>query len=305
MTVAADTPGGPRGRRLQPGQRCVVSTYDVGTRETTTAWESDALLVEAPNWVEPDVLVVNGDGVLWRLDLTTGDARRIEIEGVPALNNDHVASVLNDVMYVSAQDWHIYRAPLRGGAGVRVTHDDPARPMRHFLHGVSPDGSELAFVGVEPDAHGPWGTASIFTVPAIGGPYRQLTTGDRPADGCEYSPDGEYIYFNTEAFTAVAGHAQCARMRVDGSDVTQLTFDARVNWFPHIAPNGHDAVYLSYGPGTVGHPENRPVELRLVQDGDWDRPETVVELFGGQGTINVNSWSPDSSAFAFVAYPIG
>lgn len=266
-------------------------------------WESNELLVEAPNWVGPDVIVVNGNGVLWRLDLATGDLGRIDIVGVPDLNNDHVPDVARSRMYVSAQDGHIYRSPLWGGAAVRVTDDDPERPMRHFLHGVRPDGAELAFVGVEPDGTEPWGTANIFTVPATGGPLRQLTSGDRPADGCEYSPGGDHLYFNTEAFTTMPGHAQCARMRVDGSDVEQLTFDERVNWFPHIAPNDRDAVYLSYDPGTVGHPENRPVELRLVRDGRWTQPEIVAQLFGGQGTINVNSWSPDSTAFAFVSYP--
>lgn len=292
-------------RRLRARQRCVVSTLDVGSRATVPVWESDSLLVEAPNWVEPDVLVVNGAGVLWRLDLASREFGRIDIDGVPELNNDHVPDVANGLMYLSAQDWHVYRAPMWGGTAERVTHDDPDRPMRHFLHGASPDGSELAFVGVEPDGSVPWGSANIFTVPASGGSYRQLTFGDRPADGCEYSPDGDSIYFNTEAFTTRSGHAQCARMRVDGSEPTQLTFDERVNWFPHIAPNGTDAVYLSYEPGTIGHPENCPVELRLVTDGRWDRPETVAELWGGQGTINVNSWSPDSTAFAFVSYPIG
>jgi hypothetical protein len=30
----------------------------------------------------------------------------------------------------------------------------------------------------------------------------------------------------------------------------------------------------------------------------------LVDLFGGQGTINVNSWAPDSRRFAFVRYEL-
>ena len=93
-------------------------------------------------------------------------------------------------------------------------------------------------------------------------------------------------------------------MRPDGRDLEQLTFGERVNWFPHLAPTGTDAVYLSYPPGTVGHPADLPVQLRLVRDGDWARAAVMAELLGGQGTINVNSWSPDSRRFAYVDYAV-
>jgi Tol biopolymer transport system component len=176
--------------------------------------------------------------------------------------------------------------------------------MLHFLHGVSPDAEELAFVGLELRHDGLPPLANIFSLPAAGGAVTQLTTGDRPADGPDYSPDGEWIYFNTEAFSTAPGHAQIARMRRDGSDLTQLTFDDRVNWFPHPAPAGDSVCYLSYPPGTQSHPPDLDVELRLVADGNWNSPRTVARLVGGQGTINVNSWAPDSSAFAYVSYPV-
>ena len=291
-------------RTLRPGQRCIVHTLDVHTGEDREVFATTELLLEAPNWITPDTLILNGDGVLWRLALLTGDLERIDVAGLPDVNNDHVLSADPDTIFVSGFDWHIHRVDLASHAFVPVTTDEPARPMMHFLHGVSPDGSELAFVGIEPGPHGPIGPANIFTVPSTGGPKRQLTTGTRPADGPEYSPDGEWIYFNTEAFSDAPGHAQIARMRIDGSDLTQLTFDERVNWFPHLAPAGDPICYLAYPPGTTGHPADLDVELRLVVDGDWSAPRTVAQLFGGQGTINVNSWAPDSSAIAYVSYPL-
>ncbi|MGY4857262.1 TolB family protein [Cryobacterium sp. AP23] len=102
---------------------------------------------------------------------------------------------------------------------------------------------------------------------------------------------------------AVPG-AQLARVRADGSELEQLTFDERVNWFPHVAPAGDVAVYLSFPPGTTGHPADRPVELRLVSVNAWQAPTTLAGFNGGQGTINVPSWAPDGSAFAFVDYPL-
>jgi Tol biopolymer transport system component len=109
--------------------------------------------------------------------------------------------------------------------------------------------------------------------------------------------------FNTEQFSTRPGHAQLARVRPDGTGLEQLSFDERVNWFPHVAPTGDVAVYLSYPPGTLGHPADLPVKLRLVAVDAWQEPTTLVALNGGQGTINVPSWAPDGSAFAFVDYP--
>ena len=290
-------------RRLLPGQRCVVSTHSVESSTTTEVYQSDVILLEAPNWVSDGVLVLNGDGVLWRLDIGATSLQEIVIGSVPPLNNDHVPTADGATIYLSAYDFHLYRAPMWGGTAERVT-TDASRPMSHFLHGVSPDGSELALVGIEPSDTDRWGSANIFTMASDGGRLRQLTFGDRPADGPEYSPDGEWIYFNTAAFTTADGHSQIARIRADGRELTQLTFDERVNWFPHVSPDATMFVYLSFESGTIGHPENRNVELRLVREHDWAAPVTIAALEGGQGTINVNSWAPDSSAFAFVSYPL-
>jgi Tol biopolymer transport system component len=151
----------------------------------------------------------------------------------------------------------------------------------------------------------PQGTrrVNIFTIPAAGGPDTRLSDVDYPNDGPEYSPDGQWIYFSGERAAKIPGQAQCFRMRPDGTGIEQLTFDDRVNWFPHVSPDGKWLVYISYPWGTTGHPADRDVILRvLTADGKDERD--VAAFFGGQGTINVNSWAPDSRRFAYVAYPI-
>lgn len=292
-------------RRLRPGQDCVVHVLDTGTGDVTEVHRSGDLLLEAPNWLDDDTLVLNGEGRLWCLSLADGSCAPLDVRGLPELNNDHVLSPGRDAMYVSGYDWHLHHLALPSGPVRRITEDDPAQPLLRFLHGVSPDDAEVAFVGMELDAPAPHLSANIFTVGTSGGTVRRLTAGDRPSDGPEYSPDGRWIHFNTEMFGEVEGHAQIARMRPDGSELTQLTFDDHVNWFPHLSPDGRLACYLSYAPGTVGHPADQWVEIRLVDPDSWDAPRTVATLFGGQGTLNVNSWAADSRRFAFVSYPEG
>ena len=139
-------------------------------------------------------------------------------------------------------------------------------------------------------------------MPTVGGPDVQLTDSAAPHDGSEFSPDGEWLYFNSERGSDVPGHAQLFRMRLDGSGIEQLTQDERVNWFPHISPDGTKVVYISFPAGTVKHPTNKDVILRRMRP-DGGQPADLLAFNGGQGTINVNSWSPDSRHFAFVMYP--
>ena len=131
----------------------------------------------------------------------------------------------------------------------------------------------------------------------------RLTDSDKPHDGPEYSPDGVWLYFNSERASTSPGHAQLFRMRAaDGSAIEQLTADERVNWFPHLAPDGQTVAYISFPPDTIGHPADKDVELRLMAP-DGTQHRTLAAFFGGQGTINVNSWAPDSRRLAYVAYP--
>ncbi|MDH6268838.1 TolB protein [Rhizobium sp. SG_E_25_P2] len=291
-------------RQLLTGQNCVVHIYDADAGVVTEVLRTRDRLLEAPNWPWPDRLLLNGDGLLWTLDLGSGALQHFDIDGLPFVNNDHVPAPDGKTLYVSCYDWRIHGVSIETRDHWLVSRDEPSSPLRHFLHGVSPNGKELAFVGVESSPVSPWGAANIYTMDIGGGRLRQWTHGDRPADGCEYSPDGGWIYFNTEALSKEKGHAQIARLERDSGAIEQLTFDSRVNWFPHLAPTGDLACYLSYPEGTMGHPENCPVDLCLVRSGEWAAAETVARLFGGQGTINVNSWSPDGRRFAYVSYPM-
>jgi Tol biopolymer transport system component len=276
------------------GQVCRILTYDVATGASTLVYSSATVHFEAPNWSGDGDLVLNGDGLLWRLP-PDGSAppRPIPFEGLPSLNNDHV--LFENTVFMSADDGHIWAGSLRGGPVRRVTSAD----RRHFLHGISPDGATLAYVAIDGED---WGGAYLRTIGTGGSGDTRLTTPGGVDDGPEYSPAGDWIYFNTETF---APNAQIARIRPDGSGLQQLTFDDRVNWFPHFAPDGTRAVYLSYPPGTKGHPADLAVELRLVEGEGWAAARTLVALPGGQGTINVNSWAPDSRTFAYVDYPRG
>jgi Tol biopolymer transport system component len=288
-------------RILAPGQTARIRVWERSTGDVRTVLESDTVLFEAPNWTNDDALLVNGDGKLWLLPADgSGIPVQIDAPGLPDVNNDHVLAPGGSSVFASANDWHIWEVPLAGGAPRRVTGDDGGM---HFLHGVHPAGDRLAYVRLDPVGDNWWASATIHSVGTDGSHDRAVTTHPGPADGCEWTPGGEWILFNTEQFSEKPGHAQLARVRDDGSELEQLTFDERVNWFPHIAPTSDVAVYLSYPPGTTGHPADLPVELRLVSTDDWSSPTVLVSLEGGQGTINVPSWAPDGSAFAFVDYP--
>jgi TolB protein len=292
-------------RELTPGQICQVWIHDIVTGKNSMLLETDKLLLEAPNWnLQADALILNGAGVLWRLPLEKPMLQQIEINNIPPLNNDHVLDPDGKHIFLSAyDDWHLYRAPLSGGEALRVSGKEGPEGLFHFLHGVSPDGNQLAFVGVQAEQAGSglrFISAEICTMNADGSNFQQITHGGAPADGPEYSPDGQWLYFNTETFSK---NAQIARMRPDGSEPARLTFTQTVDWFPHLSPDGRSAVYLAYPLGTQGHPADLWVELMVVHDGDWQNPVRATRLFGGQGTINVNSWSPDNQRFAYVAYP--
>jgi len=180
----------------------------------------------------------------------------------------------------------IYVLPIEGGTPRRITEHSPS-----YWHGWSPDGKTLAFVGRRNDEY------DIYTIPVEGGQETQLTTATGLDDGPDYSPDGQYIYFNSVR----TGTMQIWRMKADGSDEEQLTFDDYNDWFPHPSPDGRWLVFVSFEPDVEGHPANKDVMLRLmpIEGGDI---QVMAKLFGGQGTINVPSWSPDSQNVAFVSY---
>ena len=288
-------------RTLAAGQRAELHVVDVTTGEDRTVHESSTLLFEAPNW-SPDGrwLVVNGDGLLFRLPAEGGELEAVPLGDVPPINNDHVLSPDGSTVYVSADDGHLYAVPLATGEPVRVSNDR-GPGFHHYLHGISPDGATLAYIGLVDRGDGT-SVADVWTVPAAGGADVQLTDDAFPDDGAEFSPDGRWIYFNSERGSQAAGHAQLFRMTPEGADLEQLTHDERVNWFPHVSPDGERIAYISFPTGTLGHPADLDVIIRLLE---WDgRVRDLVHLFGGQGTLNVASWAPDSRRLAYVAYPV-
>jgi Tol biopolymer transport system component len=287
-------------RKLRPGQRAQLFTYDLDAGTSTLVAESSELLFEAPNWTpDGDWLIVNGAGLLHRVPAGGGDPQPIVVPGLPLVNNDHVLSPDGSLVYVSGFDGHLHEVDPVALTSRRVSNDH-GPSFIHFLHGISPDGRLLAYIGMDllPDGKG---RTNIFTVPTGGGADVRLTDSDAPHDGSEFSPDGEFIWFNSERGSTSAGHAQLFRMRPDGSGIEQLTFDERVNWFPHVSPDGTRVVYISFPPGTLGHPADLDVIIRML--GSGGEGGDLVHLFGGQGTINVPSWAPDSRRFAYVAYP--
>lgn len=314
-SMAVDPPDDADGpvrwvRTLAAGQRAQLFVLDVETGDSTLVLESDTWLFESPNWHPSGRwIVLNADGRLFRVDLEAAPARPIGLEPIPLdgvptdLNNDHILSPDGSLHVVSVNDGHLYLAPWQGGAVRRLTSDkDPQRVFRHFLHGISPDGRTLAYVGTEVLGDDEIGTRRLWTLDLSTGQEALVGDGFSVADGPEFSPDGAWLWFNSEIASSLPGHAQVFRYRLADGTTEQLTGDERVNWFPHLSPDGHRLCYLSYPPGTLGHPADLPVELVIA---DLATRETLrrVALHGGQGTVNVNSWAPDSRRLAFVAYP--
>jgi Tol biopolymer transport system component len=282
--------------------------HRLSTGEAQVIHTSDDVF-EAPNW-SPDGewLLINAGGRLFRLPATGGEPTMIDTGSRDKINNDHCIAPDGQTIYFSNGDGHLYAVPVSGGDPRRVSNDNGPH-FQHYLHGVSPDGRTLAYIGVAPGPDGAR-TSNVFTVPAAGGPDVRLTDLTVQNDGCEYTPDGSRILFNSELAATRPGHAQLFAMEPDGSRIHQLTDDERVNWFPHPSPDGRVLLYLSYPPGTEGHPGGKDVILRTLPmlDGripDGATPTDVVAFHGGQGTINVNSWAPDSDRFAYVRYSPG
>lgn len=249
---------------------------------------------EAPNWMrDGSSFLFNQKGRIYRLPVTGGTPQVIDTGFAIQCNNDHGISPDATELAISdqSQEPHnsrVYIVPIGGGVPRRITENSPS-----YWHGWSPDGKTLAFVGER------GGEFDIYGIPASGGEETRLTTAKGLDDGPEYSPDGQFIYFNSVR----TGIMQIWRMRPDGSEQTQITDDEFNNWFPHISPDGKWMVILSYDKSVTGHPENKDVMLRLMSLSD-KKITVLAKLFGGQGTINVPSWSPDGKELAFVSYEL-
>lgn len=277
-------------------QTSFLEILDVNSGKRTVIKEFDKV-IEAPNWTaDGKYLIFNSEGRMYRIRPQKGaEPEEINTGFAQKCNNDHVLSPDNSMLAVSHHTFEdnksrIYVLPSEGGNPELVT------PLgESYLHGWSPDGKYLSYCANRK------GNFDVYIIPADGGKEIRLTDTDGLDDGPEYSPDGKTIWFNSVR----TGLMQVWKMNADGSNQTQMTFDDDLNsWFPHISPDGTKVIYISYHKGDLKpgeHLADKNVLLRMIP-AEGGKPVTVAELFGGQGTINVNSWSPDSRKVAFVSY---
>lgn len=272
----------------------ILETVDVFTGERKFLKEFDHV-IEAPNWTKDGMhLVFNSNGRMFTYEMASGEVKEINTGFAIDCNNDHVLSPDNSELAISHftnedATSRIYILPLSGGTPRLVTEKGPS-----YLHSWSPDGKRVAYCAERN------GQYDIYTISADGGEETQLTDLPGLDDGPEYSPDGKYIWFNSVR----TGLMQIWRMEADGSNPTHMVQEESNNWFPHVSPDNQWVAYIAYKKGDVepgDHPANKNVELRLIP-ATGGESKTIVSLFGGQGTINVNSWSPDNRTIAFISY---
>jgi Tol biopolymer transport system component len=252
---------------------------------------------EAPNWM-PDgkKLLFNMDGLMYKIPIEGGEIEKLNTGSVTRCNNDHGISFNGKMLAISSQKQGagsaVYVLPLEGGEPTLVTDKTPS-----YFHGWSADNKEVVYVAIREGSK----TYNVYRN-TIDGKNEKILTQTKPnehVDGCEYSPDGKYIYYNGSA----SGTMQLWRMKPDGSGKEQLTFDEYNNWFPHISPDGKWIAFISFPPDIQvnSHPSYKRVMLRLMPVNGTAGPKVIAYLYGGQGTINVPSWSPDSKSIAFVS----
>lgn len=255
---------------------------------------------EAPNWHPDNYLILNSRGKLYTLDLATKKLAELNTGFATACNNDHGISPDKKWLVVSHNDKSdpspkayksaLYILPIKGGEPRRVTSE-----VMSFWHGWSPDGNTLAYCAERN------GNFDVYSISTKGGAEKRLTNSDGLDDGPDYSPDGKYIYFNSYR----TGHMQIWRMLADGSNPEQLTFDENSNWFGHPSPDNKWLIYIAYtSDEKQSHLFGKNVKLRLMNLDTKAIKDATPVFYGGQGTINVPSWSADGKKVAFVSYSV-
>lgn len=317
-TLVAQAPRGTtavaRASAHEPHLRSRVFVYDLRSGGSQLVYTADSIW-EAPNW-SPDgsYLIVNSDGGIYKIDLDqkagsgqTGasEPQRLRIAANYRCNNDKALSpdgkrIAFSATLAPAKDSQVFLADSDGGHVERIVSDSPS-----YFHGWSPDGKTLAFVAQRNGS----GQYDVYRVPASGGKEERLTVNPHQDDGPDYSPDGKWIYINSDR----TGKQAIWRFPADGAGpddgkAEMVVNDGLEDWFPHISPDGKRMVYIGYPAGTATHnPRTAAIELKVVaiEGGKVVASQkTLVKGVGGQGTMNVNSWAPDSKRFAYVTYEV-
>lgn len=276
----------------------VLEILDISDKKREIFWQ-DTQIIEAPNWSKDGFLLVNSEGRLYKLYFDNKRKELVDTGFAINCNNDHGITPDGTRIIISSHDvddanpmaWQtskIYTLPIQGGTPQLVTPKNGC-----FWHGISPDGNTHIYTALR---NNQW---DIYAISDDGGDEVQLTNSSVQDDGSEFSPDGAYIYYNS----FVSGSMEIWRMCADGSEQIQITNDDYSNWFPHICPNNRYMVFLSYiQDQQQAHPFGQQVKLRCMNLSIKEIYDITDEFYGGQGTINVNSWSPDGTKLAFVRY---
>lgn len=280
----------------KPGQMNLASRLellDVATGKRNVI-HTEPYSIQAPNWTKDGkTLIYNGKGLIYAFDLARRQPKELNTGDIKNNNNDHVLAFDGKMLGLSSgvSDLGgsiIYTVPLTGGVPKQITPKGPS-----YLHGWSPDGKDLVFCGARNNEY------DVYKVPARGGEEIRLTDAKGLDDGPEYTPDGKYIYFNSNR----TGTMQIWRMKPDGSQQEAVTDGEFHDWFAHVSPDGKWIVFLSFLKDEVAagdHPAYKHVYLRLMPV-SGGKPKVIAYIYGGQGTINTPSWSPDSKRVAFVS----
>ncbi len=301
---AAPQGGAPAAPAGPPRFSSRIMVYDTHLRRITELHRGDGIW-EAPNWSKDGAyLLSNSGGRLYKIPVDgSAPPQPINLDPSLSANNDHDFSPDGKLLAISAS--------VKGGGGSQVfvanadgtNHRVVAPVPPSYFHGWSPDGKWLSYV-----ANRDMKQYDVYRVSVDGGPEQRLTVDPAYDDGTDYSPDGKWIYFNSDR----GNDWNIWRIPAEGAGpndslAQRVTNDDLEDWFPHPSPDGKSLIYLSFPANTVGHNDrNLAVKIRMIpMPGDTlapVEPTVLVELIGGQGTINVNSWSPDSRRFGYVAY---
>lgn len=278
-----------------PAIESQLEIIDIATKKRDIIYTKKAVF-EAPNWhPTDDYLIFNENGKLYKLPTIGGEPAHINTDFAIRCNNDHGISADGKQIVISHHlenngDSAIYVLPIEGGEPRRVTKLTPS-----YWHGWSPDGKTLAYVGGRPNSDG----FNIYSIDIEGGKETQLTSAQGLDDGPDYSPDGRSIYFNSYQ----TGMMQIWKMDADGKNPVQMVESPHSDWFAHPSPNGKHIVFIRYIEDQIEkHPFGCDVKLMLLNLESGALSDLTEVFYGGQGSINVPNWSPDSKRLAFVSY---